>query len=51
MEDSDISEGSGEDNAEGEEELDPENPEHYFPILERGFNQVLIYKIFIFYFI
>lgn len=39
MEESDFSDGN-EEEAEQEEALDPDNPEHAFAILERGFNKV-----------
>lgn len=40
MEDSDFSEGNEEGEEAQEEILDPNNPEHAFAILERGFNKV-----------
>lgn len=42
MDESDLSEGFEEGDEGKEEILDPENPEHYFPIMEKNFNRVKI---------
>lgn len=41
MEESDLSEGYEEGDEGNEEVLDPNNPEHYFPLMEKNFNQVI----------
>lgn len=42
MEESDLSEGYEEGDEGTEETLNPDNPEHYFPLMEKNFNQVII---------
>nr|XP_023014333.1 cilia- and flagella-associated protein 58-like [Leptinotarsa decemlineata] len=41
MDESDFSEGNEEGDEGKEETLDPENPDHFFPIIERKFNKTL----------
>ncbi|VEN52638.1 unnamed protein product [Callosobruchus maculatus] len=41
MGDSEFSDTNEEGDEEKVEELDPENPEHYFPIMEKNFNKVI----------
>ncbi|CAH2007026.1 unnamed protein product [Acanthoscelides obtectus] len=41
MEDDEFSDTYEEGDEEKAEELDPENPQHYFPIMEKNFNKVI----------
>lgn len=40
MDESDFSDGNDEDGTKKEEVLDPDNPDHYFPLMERNFTKV-----------
>lgn len=40
MDESDLSEGLEEGDEGQEEVLDPNNPDHYFPLMEKNFNKV-----------